>query len=577
MKNTFKRAFMVSAAVITLTSALISCEKQGETPNMPDPQTKIIKPSLWNVAEYDGFPLAGSDTTKFVSILENRKHFLQDSKDEGFTWSGLGLDILKGTGKSLWECGKKKAADAAMKYVTGLIFGNSPDPTMVQLEKILTEINAMQKKLDQMQETMNEVQKKLDEQAFNDFRRDLDALLNAEYAYRNHNCYYYNLLKKATTDEEVESVINKWGESPVSGCMAFEQGFNLMQEYINFKRKYLGCELTVFGLYDLVAFDNFAFENEGYDTREQFRAVTAADFSLGMTMSCIYFNLHQNELYAEYCADALDKAAEYFENHKVIRKDYAVCQISGAYFTMKKDFWSKYNNEHNFSDFIWLTSDSSIFNTSSTSLDGIATRAAYKVGQFTLQEYDILLNYFRSKGYTKKTVMEALEEEQGIKIPEELRPKYTLNEEGAFIKGFYRGSVNTNNLMIFQNTKAEMWDARRYGHDLAYRVMNMRRADFPINYELFQFSLMSSSTTYANTNVDSQVSWWRKDEGIKDWGGDSYTKKETGFGMTADTDMTHYTEWKVKCFSIPHNGNLIAVKPGALKRYSTFWDMSDEK
>ena len=109
-----------------------------------------------------------------------------------------------------------------------------------------------------------------------------------------------DLLKKATTDEEAESILTKWAESPVSGNMAFEQGFNLMQQYVNFKRKYLGCDLTVFGLYDLVAFDNFAFENEGYDTREQFRALTAADFALGMTLSCMYFNLHQNEQYEGY-------------------------------------------------------------------------------------------------------------------------------------------------------------------------------------------------------------------------------------------------------------------------------------
>lgn len=548
---------------LALVSLFTSCGKEGPKVSKP-----IMDPTSWNIAASSGFPIAGSDTTQFVSILEKRKHLFQDSKpEEGFTWSGLGLDILKSAGNGLLDFGKKKATDALTKYINGLIFGNSPDPVMVKLEKILTEISTMQKKLDQLQETMNEVQKKIDEQAFNDFRRDLDELLNAEYAYRNHNGYYYNLLKKATTDEEAESILTKWAESPVSGNMAFEQGFNLMQQYVNFKRKYLGCDLTVFGLYDLVAFDNFAFENEGYDTREQFRALTAADFALGMTLSCMYFNLHQNEQYAGYCIDALEKATEYFENHKVVRKNYAVCQISGAYFTMQKDFWIKYNNEHNFSDYTWLNSDKSLFNPSSTSLAEDKEIAAFKAAQLTLKEYDILLNYFRSKGNKKKTVMESLEDEQGIKIPEELRPQYTLEEE---IGGYFRGSVKTNNLMIFQDTQVEVWDARRYGHDFPYRVMNMRRADIPASCLLYQYSL------YAHTNITSQLGYWRKDEGIKDWGGDTYTKKETGFGMTADTDMTHYTTWKVKWFSIPHNGNLIAVKPGAIKRYNTFWDMSDE-
>lgn len=555
---------LASVAILISISTLISC--YHEDPIKPEPHRFEVHPETWEVAEYGGYPAAGSDTTMFKLIPYVRP--VEGITD--FSWAGLGLDILKTGAGMLKDYTKIKARDALGDFVKGLLFGESADPTMEKLDEIIDKIDDIQKQLDVLQATMDEVQKKIDEQAFNDFRRDLDIVLNLEYAYRTHARRYYFMLEKATTDEEIRSILKEWATSSVSGNQACEQGFNFIQQFVGFKRKYLSSDLTVFGLYDLVAFDNYAWENEGYESRDTFRATTAADILLGMTMSYMFFCMNNEDQMADTCVAAIEKALTYFEANPLIKSDRAVCQIAGAYLTFdRENCWSEHK-AYEFGSKIWLNSDKSVFNPFTDHLGSDDEIAAYKASQLTQNEYNIILSYYKGK-YSNITLLEALEKEQGIKIPDEFRARY---EPKQAIESLTLYEISTKNYLILQDTKAVMWDGGYYfsQYSKKFRVENMRHTDAVLNaicYPKGSILAMFKDTD----SVNGEGNWGIQNEGISDQK-DKYTDKEAVYLGVRDTDMPHYRQWKVSNFYIPcSGGKVIAINTGALNRYNTFWDI----
>lgn len=557
-----KLHLLASAVILISISTLISCDH--EEPIEPRPYHFDVHPETWEVAEYGGYPIVGSDTTmyKYIPYIRPAEGIVD------FTWAGLGLDILKFGGGLLKDYAKIEARTALGDFVKGLLFGESPDPTMKKLDEIIEKIDAIQKQLDVLQATMDEVQKKIDEQAFNDFRRDLDVVLNLEYAYRTHARRYYFMLEKATTDDEIRSILTEWATTSVSGNQACEQGFNFIQQFIGFKRKYLSNDLTVFGLYDLVAFDNYAWENEGYESRDTFRATTAADILLGMTMSYMFFCMNNEDQMADTCVAAIEKALSYYEANPLIKSDKAVCQIAGAYLTFDRDnCWSEHKASK-FGSMIWLDSDKSVFNPFTDHLGTDQEIAAYKQSQITLDEYNILVSYYKNL-HSDLTLMEALEQEQGITIPDALRPKYQTQ---ALYDGLNVNVVSTNNYLLLQDSKAVMWDGGSYfsSYSKKFRVETMRRADAVMDgLCMQQGSVIFFDIKY---NVEGEGNWGYESENISDWK-DKYTAKEAVYLGVRDTDMPHFRQWKVSNFYIPCKGKVVAINTGALNRYKTFWDI----
>lgn len=552
-----------TAAILLSLCAATSCYNEG--PENPKPIHFDVDPDSWDIAEYGGYPAVGSDTSMFKVIPFIRPVYgITD-----FTWTGIGLSILKEGIGMLTDYTKIQARTALGDFVKGLIFGKSENPTMLKLDEIIGKLDDIQKQLDNLQNTMDEVQKKIDEQAFNDFRRDLDVVLNLEYAYRTHTRRYYFQLEKATTDDEIRKILTEWATSNVSGNQACEQGFNFIKQFIGFKRTYLAHDLTVFGLYDLVAFDNYAWENEGYESRETFRGTTAADLLLGMTMSYMYFCMNNEDEMADTCVDALEKALSYFEANPLVKSKRAVCQIDGAYLSFDRENCWYERKGAEFSSKIWLNSDKSLFNPFTDHLGTDDEIAAYKASQMTANEYNILLSYYKNK-YPEMALIEVLEQEQGIKIPDQLKPKYEILGEEYGLK---MASVSSSNKFLLQDSNVVMWDGGYYfsSYSKKFRVENMRYADLPMG----ALCMTNGSLPFKDVNkiVEGEGNWGYDNEGISDWK-DKYTAKEAVYLGVRDTDMPHYRQWKVSNFYIPYSSDrIIAINTGALSRYKTFWDV----
>lgn len=567
-----KSILSLASFAIVFSMLFSSCTDNCQDENTQSASNQTMKPSFmdtvdpneWVIAKCGGIPAAGADTTMYAKRALLKRPLLKANATESFTWTGLGYDILCGAGGMLKDYAKGKAKSALTDFVNGLIFGKSTDPKMVKLNEILQNLDNIQKQLDGMQTTMNEVQKKIDEQAFNDFRRDLDEILNMEYEYRNHTLRYYLQLEKATDEDEQRRIITEWATTNVSGNQTCEQGFNFLNKFVQFKRKYLAHDLTVFDLYDLVAFDNFAWESEGYDAREQFRATTAADVTLGMTMSYMYFCLNSENEYADKCVTAIEKVKEYYDANQLKKSKRAVCQIEGAYLTFdRENFWMEHQGM-DFASSTWCNSDKSLFNPYNDHIASDSEIAEIKKSQLTESEFGILLSYYKTK-YKKLTLIEALEKEQGIKIPESLVPQYTFYT----YYGTEYSNLVTDNKILLQESKVVMWDAGYYSSVCSnrFRIENMRNACNPMGVWGLQPGTLNFSL--AEMVAESEGNWGVNNEGITDKK-DKYTAKEVGYMGNRDTDMPHYSQWKVKWFHMP--AKTMLVKKGALKRYSDFWE-----
>ncbi len=148
-----------------------------------------------------------------------------------------------------------------------------------------------------------------------------------------HDCL--EMLRGAATEEERKGIILKWGDNYGNNTQC--------KNFIDFLLTVPTMQKNTYQIYDLYAYNCYAFESDGYEMRENLRLCDASVIIQYAYLTGLYYMYSTNnqQTLENLTKDLTDKLKQYqafCEANKVVRRDNeVVCQIEGAHFVMEKE------------------------------------------------------------------------------------------------------------------------------------------------------------------------------------------------------------------------------------------------
>lgn len=151
---------------------------------------------------------------------------------------------------------------------------------------------------------------------------------------KNSAHLYMELLKEATTEEECKETVLEWASKNGNDtkCKDFID-FLLMNTYL---------QKNLYQIYDMYAFNCYAFESEGYPLRENLRMLDASVIIQYAYLTGLYYMYTAKtqttlENLTKDLTQSLEQYTTFCNNNKVERHDdQIICQIKDAHFVMDK-------------------------------------------------------------------------------------------------------------------------------------------------------------------------------------------------------------------------------------------------
>lgn len=250
------------------------------------------------------------------------------------TWENLGSNLLYGCASGLGSFLTTKALDA----IWSSIFGED-NKEINMLNQVISQLNSMQSQLDQLTKMAEAIFEKLDEVELNALYasfRDIDTQLAS---LNNVNRFYLERLKAVKgNDEETKKLLKEWGEQPVCGTTAAFAVAQLSKAILDFRYCYDAKIVNYCMVYDLIIYNTHAWEREGYDIRDIFRAKSAAILSQSYYLTTAYYSLYGAKESIENISTAAQNMADYFKScrvHRYLRMVY--CQLKGHHYSFVDD------------------------------------------------------------------------------------------------------------------------------------------------------------------------------------------------------------------------------------------------
>lgn len=247
-----------------------------------------------------------------------------------FSWTEAGLSVLRGVLSGIGSF----TASTLLSEVVDLF--TEPSEEVILLNEIKNQLNSMEKTLDALNELATKIYDKVDEAEMNaimfkfheiDDEFSVTKFLNAEYSEK---------VAKAQSLEDVKALLKEW--SLKSGP---QHSLTLVKKICEFGPTYNGLPINYLSAFDHIVFNQYAWEKEGYDIREAFRASVAIELLRAIELSVMYFYATDTPELVHTAVNYANRAIEFVSNSKVdYHNDVAICQIKNHHFTVNNNAFS---------------------------------------------------------------------------------------------------------------------------------------------------------------------------------------------------------------------------------------------
>ena len=372
MKTNISLRSIAALLLIAVPSmSIVSCTDDEDLADLSVPESTVTLPAEeWDILGPTEFEKVGPDASTANQIAKINEEYkfntpMATYSNNGrrkvvgtFTASAVGTMIAK----TALDQVKNYAKDYAKKKVTGFakkLFGiqDKPDPTMEKLKEISSQLDGINSKLNDMTVVLKNVDDKADNiysfllnteyESYNDRRMQL-----AEHSGKYIRAISHEIEKDSVAAEkELPQMLEEWANTTINGNPACNEALCYAKEMCQYKFTVKagdgqGCIMNFCTLYDKIAYDSFPWENLGYESREQFRALQSMQTIQGLELAYLYWSTKANSAKddwyrSEYenkmseLQNAIENVAKFFEANEIVyHTDKAICQIKDSHFEM---------------------------------------------------------------------------------------------------------------------------------------------------------------------------------------------------------------------------------------------------
>lgn len=245
-----------------------------------------------------------------------------------------GSDILKWIGEGLVT---GSASTVAKLIIESLI----EDDEAKQLDEILSQINLVNA---QLAELINLVHNTT-------YERYLNERTNTYVNPMRNLSYDYILRVEEAWQKDPDSVgpiVIEWANRTVGGNPAYVEAKNFM-DYLTTT---VVEQKNLYQMYDMYVYNTHAWENSGYEIRENLRAGDLAVIAQSLFLTRLYyaygdFTDSMKDILCKELLESFENFSKYFEANSVERRDAVlICQVKGAHFIMEKELVARDYQNH---------------------------------------------------------------------------------------------------------------------------------------------------------------------------------------------------------------------------------------
>ncbi|MBQ0165163.1 MAG: hypothetical protein KBS75_08205 [Bacteroidales bacterium] len=370
MKTNISLRSIAALLLIAVPSiSVVSCTDDEDLADLSVPETTVTVPAEeWDILGPTSFEKVGPDVATASQIAKINEEYKFNTPMATCSPDGrrkiIGTITLSAIGSTIAKTAldqvKNYAKDYAKKKATGFakkLFGiqEKKDSTMIKINMINSQVGEINNKLDEMTTVLINVDDKADNiysfllndtyQKFNSRRMQL-AMHNEKYISR----IAFEIEKDSVqAEEELPDILSMWANATVGGNAAYNEAVCYAKEMCQFNVATgagagMGSSMNLCTLYDKIVYDSFPWENLGYESREQFRALQALQSIQGLELAYLYCSTMANcdntdkayyESQMNMIQNAIQNVHRFFEINEIVRhEDKAICQIKGSHFEM---------------------------------------------------------------------------------------------------------------------------------------------------------------------------------------------------------------------------------------------------
>ena len=364
MKTNISLRSIAALLLIAVPSmSIVSCTDDEDLADLSVPESTVTLPAEeWDILGPTSFEKVGPDVATASQIAKvNEKYDInlgnvtcstngRRKVISAIALEALGTKIAKSALTQVENYGKAYAKKKITSFAKELLgIQETQDSTMIKLNLICSQLGEINTKLNEMTEILKSVDDKSDNIYGSELYNAYDRYKTRLELLARHNERYISQIENNSDEGEITAILSNWAEGLVNGSRAFDEAYCYAEDVCTYGIPInaggnKGTRINLCTLYDKIAYDSFPWENLGYESREQFRALQSIrilqGLELGYLYSCAMSDLNvPNKNYYEGQKDVMQKAienvAKYFEANEIVyNKTKAICQIKGSHFEM---------------------------------------------------------------------------------------------------------------------------------------------------------------------------------------------------------------------------------------------------
>ena len=363
MKTNISLRSIAALLLIAVPSmSIVSCTDDEDLADLSVPESTVTVPAEeWDILGPTEFEKVGPDASTASQIAKVNEKYDINLGNVSCSTNGrrkvisaialeaLGTKIAKSALTQVENYGKAYAKKKITSFAKELLgIQETQDSTMIKLNLICSQLGEINTKLNEMTEILKSVDDKSDNIYGTELYNAYDRYKTRLELLARHNERYISQIENSD-EGEITGILSNWAEGLVNGNRAFDEAYCYAEDVCTYgipinAGDNKGTRINICTLYDKIAYDSFPWENLGYESREQFRALQSIrilqGLELGYLYSCAMSDLNdRNKNYYEGQKDVMQKAienvAKYFEANEIVyNKTKAICQIKGSHFEM---------------------------------------------------------------------------------------------------------------------------------------------------------------------------------------------------------------------------------------------------
>lgn len=576
-----KKFYYILLIAVLMLPVSAGCDDDVLIPE--DPQEIIEEPTP--VDPYDlaaalqsHGPQAGSQIVSFARPVGTTP-----SGTSGLSWSSLGTSILTGCASGLGSF----LVNRTLAYACDALFGQESQE-LVLLHDVIDKLNDVEEKLDNLTSIAESIYEKLDETELNAIFSSFKGIDAQLASLSSVNDFYYDRLIKAGSEQEIKDIVKEWGTTTINGNPAYSSVLTLSKSILDFTYSYNGAYVNFCSVYDMIVFDNVAWECLGYDYRDMFRTYAAANIARGLYLTFAYYSLFEAETSLYQVVKTANRMANYFQSCPVIRDtEHVVCQLKGAHFKLPVDCLDEHRHSLAWPeggkcalsslDFLMYTQtdvmklyDIRHNNTVSdemylynTILSDAAKKDQFLKSQLTNDEMSAIMNYYAYSSEGGMSLVDILDM-VGVIIPESCHTMYLQTLPGEFkdVNEVYFGTADTE-IQGFHDSD-DPWNTTNKGDCCRMAISGFFMAGLPVSatYKGTPVCKPRYEERYADQSVEWPFYFY-----VREWG-ETKTVVRSLDGKTVSRKyaktFSSYSTNPINSFPGDH---FIMLKLGAIERY----------